>query len=685
MKLTNDSSMRKVEVGRSPSNRGWQKGAVSTVVALGAALALGAGSASAYTISNYLANPGFESGTNSWHIVQPWVWNGPSYAVQNTNQLVNGSPTVHVTVHGGTNAIKLWGYYQSYRIASGAQQQFAAAPGSTWSADGYVSTQTPDNITANANASASSYIQVQFMDAHSNILSSFTSPVLDNTSPTSTWMFRQVADTGGSTNLVAPDGTALVRLALLFDQPAPASGVYAGGSAYWDDVRLQKTSAPDPEITVQPAPVTVIYGQTATFSVGASGQSPLSYKWQKNGADLTAANDYGVTTSTLTVSNVTTADQGTYTVTVTDKAGPLTSDGTATLTVLDPGVLSITPALGQSKLPGQTATITVSAAGSTTLTYAWYKDGQQLANNSRISGVTTSNLTIANLSAADMGTYVVQINGGAVSATNGLKVLDPTLMATNLLVNPGFEDGVLSEPWENGWVKFNGVGVDTAANYYDPLNFLGPVAVWDGTYVVLVYSSDQDNGFYQTVPVTAGATYHAGAMGYMSHYTPVGGTSFFVVQLMFKDAGGNTLVTYASQQFSTNGITATDTWLPVAVTNGANANLVAPVGATQATFQIYEFNWTYAGGAVTYDDTYLTQVSLPLPSAVTITSSVLNGVMNLSFPTTSGVTYDVLYADSLTAPITWHTKSSIAGDGTVKSVSDAAGQTQRFYRVSAHY
>src|SRR5207245_6575276 len=38
-----------------------------------------------------------------------------------------------------------------------------------------------------------------------------------------------------------------------------------------------------PSITTQPASQTVTAGQTATFSVTASGTAPLSYQWSKNG------------------------------------------------------------------------------------------------------------------------------------------------------------------------------------------------------------------------------------------------------------------------------------------------------------------------------------------------------------------------------------------------------------------
>ena len=225
-----------------------------------------------------------------------------------------------------------------------------------------------------------------------------------------------------TTNLTAPDGTAFVRFLVRFTQP----GTYPGGSCYWDDVQLIRTSKPDPEITTQPQPVpaNAVYGQTVTFTVGADGQTALTYLWQKDGGDITDANAHGINTPTLTLSNVTAAAQGYYTVTVTDQAGSLTSDP-ANLTVQDPGVLSITPAVGQTRTSGATATFAVSAAGSSPLSYQWQLNGNPLSNGGRIAGATSSALSVANLTAADAGTYTVVIDGGAAQAATGLKVVSP--------------------------------------------------------------------------------------------------------------------------------------------------------------------------------------------------------------------------------------------------------------------
>src|SRR5205823_13787495 len=44
-----------------------------------------------------------------------------------------------------------------------------------------------------------------------------------------------------------------------------------------------------PTITTQPASQTVSTGQTATFTVTATGTAPLTYQWQRNGTAIGAA------------------------------------------------------------------------------------------------------------------------------------------------------------------------------------------------------------------------------------------------------------------------------------------------------------------------------------------------------------------------------------------------------------
>jgi hypothetical protein len=91
-----------------------------------------------------------------------------------------------------------------------------------------------------------------------------------------------------------------------------------------------------PSLTVQPGSVTVTAGQTATFSVSASGTAPLTYQWQKNAADITNATSPSYTTPVTT-----TSDSGElFRVVVSNSAGNITSNS-AMLTV-NPGTSNST-------------------------------------------------------------------------------------------------------------------------------------------------------------------------------------------------------------------------------------------------------------------------------------------------------------------------------------------------------
>ena len=111
------------------------------------------------------------------------------------------------------------------------------------------------------------------------------------------------------------------------------AGGAAGGSS-------PPPAAVAPAIATQPADQAAIAGQSASFSVTASGTAPLSYQWQRNGVVIS-----GATSSTYTLASTAVADSGAkFTVAVTNSAGSSTSNG-ATLTVTAP-VQTVSAATG---------------------------------------------------------------------------------------------------------------------------------------------------------------------------------------------------------------------------------------------------------------------------------------------------------------------------------------------------
>src|SRR6185369_15130797 len=68
-----------------------------------------------------------------------------------------------------------------------------------------------------------------------------------------------------------------------------------------------------PSITSLPISKTILQSSNVSFSVTASSSAPLSYRWQKNGINLSDGGSLtGATTSTLTLNNSQTNDSGTY-------------------------------------------------------------------------------------------------------------------------------------------------------------------------------------------------------------------------------------------------------------------------------------------------------------------------------------------------------------------------------------
>ena len=101
----------------------------------------------------------------------------------------------------------------------------------------------------------------------------------------------------------------------------------AGDQYFIDDVVLEKagTAGIPPTITGQPLGRSVIVGQTATFSVTATGTAPLSYQWRKNGVNISGAKNSSYTTPATVL-----ADSGArFRCVVSNAYGTVTSNAAA--------------------------------------------------------------------------------------------------------------------------------------------------------------------------------------------------------------------------------------------------------------------------------------------------------------------------------------------------------------------
>lgn len=170
-----------------------------------------------------------------------------------------------------------------------------------------------------------------------------------------------------------------------------------------------------PSMTTQPTSTTVTAGQTATFSVLASGTAPISYQWRKNTSNIS-----GATAASYTTPATTNADNGSkFDVVVSNSAGSVTSSQ-AILTV---NAAAVAPAIttqpsNQSVTAGQTAMFIVAATGTAPLSYQWRK------NTLNIAGATAASYTTPATTSADNGSkFDVVVSNSVSSVTSSQATL----------------------------------------------------------------------------------------------------------------------------------------------------------------------------------------------------------------------------------------------------------------------
>ena len=226
-----------------------------------------------------------------------------------------------------------------------------------------------------------------------------------------------VASVNGSTVTIHSAGTTTITAS------------QAGDSTYLpaSDVMQTLTVHAPVEITQQPQSQTVNVGQSATFTVVATGSPTLTYQWKKGEDDI-----QGATGASLTLDDVQTSQAGDYSVVVTNPAGPLTS-ASVTLTVrVPPHLLEPLPTFVTATL-GDTLSIPASVGGDQPITFQWKHRLPNDQQYSDIAGADSATLSIASVTTTDRGLYVLEMSNPAGTVTT-----DPITFQVRQLNRPEF-------------------------------------------------------------------------------------------------------------------------------------------------------------------------------------------------------------------------------------------------------
>jgi hypothetical protein len=200
---------------------------------------------------------------------------------------------------------------------------------------------------------------------------------------------------------------------------------------------------------------------------------------------------------------------GNYTFTITATNGTRTANAQVTIDVLPapPTVGAVSPA-STSLCPGGSVTLSVSASGTGTLTYQWYRDTTAVGTNSNqysVTGATTADDGSYSCKVTNAGGTTTSSSPGAVSVDAGPTInsgqpADASITAgtsTTLTVTAG-GNGLHYQWWQVG-TPDTAVGTDAA-------NFTTPALTTTTAYYVVVTDSCSLSVTSRTATVTVGAS-----------------------------------------------------------------------------------------------------------------------------------------------------------------------------------
>ncbi len=504
---------------------------------------------------------------------------------------------------------------------------------------------------------------------------------------------RDGVDIGGAT------GTAyLLPVSTLADSGAQfrvrvsnATGV----TVFSNPAVLTVTSPQEPPgIAAHPVSVTVSVGQSASFSVVATGAAPLFFQWTKDGLAIA-----GATSSTYTFDNAQLADSGArFQVAVSNAAGVRFSNEAvlSVSSVAQPPTITLQPA-NISVAAGSPATFFVSASGAAPLSYQWARDGVG------IPGATASSYTLSVAQQSDNGARfsVAVANGAGVVFSNEavLAVGSSSTVPPSIAAHPASISVVVGSPATFSvaasgaapltyqWVR-DGVGIPgaNASSYTVPAAQLTDsgarfhVAVanaagvlFSNTAVLTVSSSGQAPSIVsQPSNVTA-------AQGAPATFTVVADGTFPLTYQWIRNGVG--IPGAASSRYTLPAVQASDNgaFFSVAVINGSGvifttpATLtVTPNSAPRATIITPELDAKYSAGTAlafsgTADDPE--DGSLGADAFSWRIDFHHDSHVHPFMPTTPGIT-----SGSVDIPSTGHTETNV-WYRVILTVTDRAGAT----------
>ena len=191
-----------------------------------------------------------------------------------------------------------------------------------------------------------------------------------------------------------------------------------------------------PNITLQPVNEIICTGDTAIFSVVATGLN-LTYQWRKGTVNLvTGGNVLDATASTLKIYPATIADTSSfYNVVITGGCAPKDTSIKVSLKINLPPSITTQPA-SQTVCAGSSVSFSVATTG-TGIIYQWRNGTINLVNGGNFAGVNTATLVINPANLSDTSSfYNVMISGTCAPKDSSIKVSLMLIATPTITIQP---------------------------------------------------------------------------------------------------------------------------------------------------------------------------------------------------------------------------------------------------------
>lgn len=451
----------------------------------------------------------------------------------------------------------------------------------------------------------------------------------------------------------------------------------SGQDASWLDEVSFAAGGTAPFISVQPSDQTSLGGAPVVFTVGANGTPALAYQWRFNNAPIA-----GATRSSLTISAPVSADNGAYSVVITNTYGSIASSNAALAVV---PILAVGDnSVGQLNVPGATTNAVAIAAGN------WHNlalraDGKVVAWGDNNNGQCDVPANLAGVSALAAGGYhslALRTNGTVVgwgADFDGQASPPPQLTSVVAIAAGTWHSlALLADGSVVGWGDDSSGQADVPPNLGDivaiaargnhslALRSDGSVVAWgeninsQGSYVgQSVVPADIGGasaigaGDYHSLAIRANGTISSWGDDSQGQIDPPEGLSGVIA---LAGGSGHTLA------LKSNGAA-------LAWGNNLSGQCDIPTGVTNVLS-------VAAGGA----HSLLLLGTVP-SNPVILKPTYGAGQFSVTVQTISGKKYSLEYKDALNAA-TWTALPAIQGNGALQDLTDPdATVTQRFYRV----